>query len=468
MSEKIPFYLLKERDRQKMAEQLAQHPELGSSAHPTNFVPGILQRIGIDYAAPIISEGYLKLHSQDFIVEEITSDLTIQSIAPGNPSIPPYDKEDGQTKLQATLVKAGMDTFESLERLAEQLECEVNQITYAGLKDAKAITAQRVTFNKVDTDRLANLAIPHLHLKDFAWRKGVETTGNLYGNRFTIFVRTPHAITPESLQHSLQKIEAHGFPNYYSLQRFGPRLNTHTIGKHILMGQYQRAIAELLIGISPHEIQLFQQLRRNVANHWGDWRAMRLIYEEYPIFLRYEVEVLRSLEQTSGNWLKAIQAIKDEARLCVYAYFSFYFNKLLSLHLSTGQEIPDTLPLLRPEPEYATLYRSLIPQDELQRLRFHLPELPFIRLQKVQQVTTMSKPKIWSAIPTEGGVVFHFDLQKGSYATSLLSHLFHLYQTKPYPAWLSHAPLDSRPLLGYPALSDSLEALQWEAAVSGE
>lgn len=455
-SQAEPQYILKHLDNQKLANLAQEHPELVRAPAPLNFTPDILKKVGIHYDHVPLGQGYIKLFAQDFIVEEITTDLQIMSVEPASTEVPVPAGEAKRPKLEATMIKMGLETNEAIERLAQALGCAPADIAYSGLKDTKALTAQRLTFDRVNPDLIPGISIPYLRLQGFKWRSSIEQRGNLYGNRFTILIRTGTQIDQQQLQSRLLEIEQVGFPNFFSLQRFGPRLNTHLIGRLIVHGYFEAAIRELLVGVSSHELPVFQELRQEAAKNWGNWQAMSEIYAQYPALLHNELDTLTSLQRHNGNWAESLRSIEYQTRFCCYAYFSYWFNRLLTQRLSQG-ELPDKLPLYHPDA--AQDYAGIFPDSERQGLKFRLAELPFLRLNQVQTIPTMAKPKIWSVTPIEGGLIFHFDLRKGSYATSLLSSVFELYQAKPTPEWVNQDVVDIRQPLGYQPVSTTLDQL---------
>ena len=446
-------YHLRLQDEEKLANLTKEDPNLVLSEKRPQFTPEFFKMIGIDYEAEVLGKGYLKLFWSDFIVEEIASDGRIISIAPTEENHQPSFSQE-KPKTEADLIKQGMPTFEAIERLSEALNLPVNAINQSGLKDSGAITSQEISFNGLRPEKLQNLQIPNLFLKNIHERKGVMEVGNLYGNRFTILVRGS-GVEKEKLQAKINELNTQGFLNFYSLQRFGSRFYSHKIGEEILKGNYQEAVKMFLIGESPHEMNVFRKLRGEARNYWGNWERISEIYNRFPYFLYYELVALESLKETRIGFVKALQSISEQTKLFVYAYFSFLFNKLLSKKISEGQ-IPQELPLLRDYPEIRNEYATILSHEEMSRLRFYHQGLEFLNLPKIQRVKTQIIPKIWSVSDTNSGYVFHFDLEKGAYATTLLSEFFHLFQGKPVPDWVSGEEVDIRQPLGYPPIKETI------------
>lgn len=442
------------KDEQKLAEIARANPELARPETRINYTPDFYPVIGIDHTFDVLEKGFIRLFWSDFIVEEITSDGQIISINTLEETHPVEQNEE-KPKTEADLVKQGTTTLEAIERLAETLNLPAANINYAGLKDAGAVTSQEISFNGLKPEQLQNLTIPNLFLKNIHERKGVVEMGNLYGNRFTILVRSPK-VDLERLKDKVTKINQNGFYNFYSLQRFGPRLLTHKYGELILKGKYQEAAKLFLTGDSSHEINCLRQIRREAAQFWGNWVKMTEIFSAFPYFFYYELKALESLQETSIGFVKALANIKDQTRIFVYAYFSYWFNKLLSKKIQENA-VPDELPLLRDNPEIKKIYSEVMSIEEIDSISYLHRGLEFLNLGKNQTIKTKIIPQIWHVYETPAGYIFHFDLGKGAYATSLLAEFFYLYQGKPAPEWVNQNETETRLSLGYAPIKETLE-----------
>ena len=56
-----------------------------------------------------------------------------------------------------------------IENLAKALEVENKQISYSGIKDKVAITSQRIAIRNINKEKLDNLEVPGLFLKNLSW-----------------------------------------------------------------------------------------------------------------------------------------------------------------------------------------------------------------------------------------------------------------------------------------------------------
>ncbi|MDO8513885.1 MAG: tRNA pseudouridine(13) synthase TruD [bacterium] len=440
-------YKLRQQDEERIASFVSEDPTLGFAEDHPQFTPIYLNKIGIDYEPEVLGRAYIKLMWSDFIVEEITASNRIITIEPKEEEHFEQMNEE-KPKTEADLVKQGMATFEVAEKLAEVLNSPISDISFAGLKDAKAITAQEISFNGLLPSDLAKVNISNMFLKNIHQRKGVVERGSLSGNRFTIHLRCD-PVDQAELDKKIEEINKEGFYNFYSLQRFGTRMLTHETGLLVLQEKYDDAVKIFLVGQSPHELKVFQKIRMNAAQYWGNWDEMFNIFSRLPYFFYNELAMVEELKKSKGDFTKALSACQEQVRMAAYAYFSYWFNKLLSYLINNNLEIPETLPLLRPRDEIRELYKFVMPAEEMKLIKFHHPDLLFLSLNRLTDVPTKIKPHIWSATRTETGYVIHFDLDKGSYATTMLVEIFHLYQGKPVPDWVNQTKVDTRAMLGY-------------------
>ena len=101
----------------------------------------------------------------------------------------------GRKHLGFTLYKENRDTHDALAQLARALRLPPNALGFAGTKDKRAVTAQRVTAFKVTAERLRQLmaAAPFGESivvgDDLTYDEEPLRLGALAGNRFTIVLR---------------------------------------------------------------------------------------------------------------------------------------------------------------------------------------------------------------------------------------------------------------------------------------
>ena len=171
--------------------------------------------------------GVLKRRHEDFYVEEV----------------PLYEPvgEGGHTYV--TVEKRGISTFEMVHRLGDYFGVSASAIGYAGLKDTRAVTRQRVSIEGVTVDRALDVSLPAIRIMDAAYHTNKLRLGHLAGNRFVIRVRHPRKDALERATEILGIIADRGGPNFFGMQRFSGRGNGHLIGRAMMLGDYDEALA---------------------------------------------------------------------------------------------------------------------------------------------------------------------------------------------------------------------------------
>jgi tRNA pseudouridine13 synthase len=81
--------------------------------------------------------------------------------------------------------------MEAVGIVAKLLRAQVRAFSFAGNKDKRAVTTQKVTAQKINASKLAalNSRLIGLRLGDFKYVPGHLMLGDLNGNRFTVFLR---------------------------------------------------------------------------------------------------------------------------------------------------------------------------------------------------------------------------------------------------------------------------------------
>lgn len=450
----------KNQEREILAAEALAHPELFD--RPSYIEDAaLLQEFGIIIPGKQdFSPGYLKLWPADFIVEEIGPDGQVYTVTRENVLTPESEFEYAATTF-ATLVKCGISTIEAIDDIVAQLGCDRTAIGYAGIKDRDALTAQRLSFRKITPQKLKKLSSPYFFLKDVAAGKGTVTTGGLRGNRFTLLIRTPRTFFDkasfDAFARNLVHIRDHGFSNFFYLQRFGtPRLRNYVWGLAILRGEYEQAAFDVLTYQAERELPYFKNLRSECGKLWGDWSAIEALIAPFPIIFRHELRLVRHLKAHPDDYSGALAELPDQIVLWVYALASRYFNEVISELVGTGQPLPATLPLfLGFNKKSWSPYESQLRRDGIFPPPFeYLKPFPFLQIRE-RSLPTADRPGILGVETCDQGLVLSFELGKGQYATTFLSHLFNLVSGRPLDS-LDTTEIDTKGLLGQDATTDTL------------
>lgn len=215
------------------------------------------------HSSPVI-RGTIKAFPSDFIVSEITpNEETLNINLQENKGVTPAENLFNSKKIKYTvfdLNKKREDTILAAQKISRALNIPLNDITWAGLKDNRAVTVQRMCIKGNHITELGNLNFQRIFIKNIKALKRSIKTGNLWGNNFKIIIRDISIIDSEAisgkninrkiksiLESKSKNIKEKGFPNFFGLQRFGTyRPNSHLIGKHMFLQNFKEAVEEFL------------------------------------------------------------------------------------------------------------------------------------------------------------------------------------------------------------------------------
>ncbi len=449
-------YHLRAADEAKLRELSETNPELLKPAREMDFSPEVSELVGITHIPQTAGSAHIKLLFEDFIVEEITETGELCTIAPSTGyQAHPYNPEN--QKVEATIVKKGMNGFELSERLAEALNVPLKFITYGGLKDGRGVTSQRYSFNGIPPEMLAGVRIPNTFIKDIHPRTGMRNTGELRGNRFTLTVRTSPDTNPYLFHARLQDTARNGFLNFFSLQRFGSRLSAHHLGRLILQQRYDEAVKTFLTETSDFETGLLTSYRKRAGESWGNWSEMAEAFSPLPYFFQKELSILKALAD-GATPVAALASIPQQVKMWVAAYESYAFNLLLSSKAKQGN-VPEKLPQLHPDFEVKQLYSQVLPEADLASFKYYHPQLLFLGGAKRRETSTYSFPIIHACERIPAGYLLRFELGKGAYATNFLTNLVSLTQGRFAPDWVMPDHVDATAQMDGFAVSNTLASL---------
>ena len=234
----------------------------------------------------------------------------------------------GTDYIHFTLYKENVDTIRAVENLSRILHVNSKIFTYAGTKDKRAITCQRVCAYRVTKEKLARVnecERAPIRVGNFEYAKTQLSLGALQGNRFDIILREICAVEGDKSTDSIENIvktavEAlgrNGFLNYFGLQRFGRgSSSTNGVGAAILRKDWTGAVKMILKG-SIEDMELDLKDKDSVS------KALTSL----PRYgTQTEYKILKTLCQ-GKNAFDAISSVPfNVRRLYVHAFQSYLWN----------------------------------------------------------------------------------------------------------------------------------------------
>ena len=372
----------------------------------------------------------LKHTPEDFIVEEITPDGKVLEIG-GE-----YSYSGGEGKfLHSVLEKCNIDTMQATQKISRALNVRPERITYAGVKDKQAVSAQRVSFYRIEKEAAEKIDIPNIKIS-LTGRGDKVALGMLWGNRFTITLRNlsekPEKIKRE-IESSTKKMTGH-FPNYFGPQRFGTTRPVSAIcGKLILQGNFKEAVETYICKTFEGEPNDIKKIRRTAKKDKNN--ALSLFPGKYM----YERAMLAHLIAYPDDYIGALRRLPPGLqKMLVHAYQSHIFNEALKLMEKDKIFDPSIeIPLVgysytarifeTPADKYI---KRLLKKEKIKPENFSIKEFPEISsegnsrkaFEKIHdfEILKIAEDEIFEE---KHKVVLRFKLATGCYATVLLQRL---------------------------------------------
>uniref|UniRef100_A0A7N2L635 TRUD domain-containing protein n=1 Tax=Quercus lobata TaxID=97700 RepID=A0A7N2L635_QUELO len=237
--------------------------------------------------------------------------------------------------LRFHLYKENKDTQEALGVIGKMLGIQPRSFGFAGTKDKRAVTTQRVTAFKQHASRLAALNERLIGIKvgDFCYVKEGLLLGQLMGNRFTITLRGVVADSDDTVKASADALGRLGFINYFGLQRFGSgSVPTHLIGAALFRGEWKAAVSMIL---DPREGDiLVLTVIAKAREYYKESNDIEGTLKQLPRHLVAERAILQCLKKCPGNYLQALKAVPRTLRMMyIHSYQSYLWNHAASLRV---------------------------------------------------------------------------------------------------------------------------------------
>ncbi|KAK0599386.1 hypothetical protein LWI29_004806 [Acer saccharum] len=247
--------------------------------------------------------------------------------------------------LRFHLYKENKDTQEALGLIAKMLGIQPRSFGFAGTKDKRAVSTQRVTVFKQHASRLAalNKRLFGIQVGDFCYVKDGLMLGQLQGNRFTVTLRGVVADSEDVIKAAANSLGRHGFINYFGLQRFGSgSVPTHLMGATLLRGEWKTAVSmildpregDILLLFHLHGESFICLLSQVVREYYKETEDIDGTLRKLPRYLVAERSILQCLKKCPGNYLQALKAIPRTLRMMyVHSYQSYLWNHAASVRV---------------------------------------------------------------------------------------------------------------------------------------
>jgi tRNA pseudouridine13 synthase len=303
-------------------------------------VPRIDRLIGIEvYATETAGVGGVIRESvDDFVVEEVLVDSSKAKIDGSAESQVLGASASLQRYLLCVLVKRNWDTFIALRNIAKQLGLSQGQIHIAGIKDAKAVTAQHITIENCSMEDVTKVNVKDIEIRPLGYVHDKLSPYYLLGNNFTIRIKAiklSESPVEKRITETASALEViGGIPNFFGHQRFGTtRPITHFVGKAIIEGDFEEAAMLFLAKPSVYE----HPSSRNARAELQSTRDFKQALQSFPRQLRFERLMLSHLVEKPDDFVGAFTRLPVKLQaLFVQACQSYLFNRFLSERIKNG------------------------------------------------------------------------------------------------------------------------------------
>ena len=267
--------------------------------------------------------GIIRRNPEDFLVVEVFEDLGYE----------------GGRYLVLEVEKTDWDTHHLIREMSRHLRISQKRFGWAGTKDKRARTRQRISIMNLDESELERIRLPDIKMHVLGRTNRSVGLGDLLGNRFSITIRELSCPDPaRSLASVSEEIKRHkGVANYFGVQRFGDiRPITHLVGEALARGKAEEAARIFLALPYAGEQERTREARERLWES-GDIQAAR---NDFPGYLHHELAMLNYLAEHSGDYAHSFDVLSvNLKRLFVHAYQSYLFNKILSRRLAAAMPL---------------------------------------------------------------------------------------------------------------------------------
>ncbi len=265
----------------------------------------------------------LKFRPDDFCVEEL-------------PIVGP--SESGRYVLYR-LVKKSIGTIEAVQAICRRWNLAGRRVSYGGLKDRHAITAQYLT--------IADGPPKSLQERNFelcpVGRSPVPYGPRSFrGNRFQIVLRDLNEPELGRAVAEIQALARDGIPNYFDDQRFGSVGYSNQFIAHAwLRGDYERALALALAEPNPFDRAAVRAQKAVIRGLWGRWPEAKAGLERSSAR-----SIVTYLVDHPTDFRGAFARIKRELRTLYFSAFqSHLWNLILARRIEHSTDAAKCVPV---------------------------------------------------------------------------------------------------------------------------
>jgi tRNA pseudouridine13 synthase len=294
--------------------------------------PKIEQDIGITVYATSTPglDGTVRHVPEDFMVEEITN----------------REEQITGKYLICTLIKKNWDTHHLIRDISRILKISQKRIGWAGTKDKRALTTQKISLYDIDESELQRVRLKDVTFIPTGRSNKKVSLGDLWGNKFKIIIRGIET-SKEDVEYVLEQTtsqinEMGGIANFFGIQRFGiQRPITHAVGRKLMEGDIEGAALTYIASPCTGEALDAYEARQYVL----DSHDFKGGLDRYPLRLRFERAMMSHLVEKPMDYVGAFRALSPKlGKMFMHAHQSYVFNLILSRRTKAGLSLNTAVP----------------------------------------------------------------------------------------------------------------------------
>lgn len=190
--------------------------------------------------------------------------------------------------------------------------------SYAGTKDKRGVTSQRVTAQGIHAKKLAGIdhKLMGIHMGNYSYVQRPLSLGDLGGNHFQLVLRDTN-VDRAVAEQAAASLQTKGFVNYFGMQRFGTSsIATSDIGLAIIKTNWNDAV-ELILGPRPGEKPAVQRGREE----WMRTKDPKAALNKFPKGCTVERKLCVGLLKNKADPVAALNNLPRNMRLMyVHSY----------------------------------------------------------------------------------------------------------------------------------------------------
>ena len=373
----------------------------------------------------------IKSVPDDFVVEEITKITKSAETAKikWKMKMEKLGRKKRKTNVYTVflLTKRNIDIFKAILLISKKCGVNPKDFGYAGTKDKRAVTKQMISVPGSVAEKLRRINMTGLEITNIFESQKPIKLGDLAGNRFHIMIRNIDPKDKDKVEKNIRHIKNKGFLNIFGEQRFGtPRQVNHIIGRHIIKGDFKKAVIDFLTltgGESDDATQARIKLKREMN--------FKKAVSYFPGGLKYERVILEYLSKNPDDYKDALARLpKMLSRMFIHAYQSWVWNKAAE---KIRKDV--IIPLIGSKthfedyPESGKVIKGIMREEGIALSDFVIRNMMFLSTRGDERRTFIFPRNIRTEFgedelnPGKMKLAVDFELPKGSYATTLINDI---------------------------------------------